>query len=165
MLAACNLFPPRSVSEELSTDLITLPVKLTAKLNLILDGKMSIFEVTPLIQIYLGSKMSLSTSKCLDWWRRVFFQFSRSYIITKFRASLFEGWCSYFLQKWQFSFHYLQNAKTAWRESHQREAVWVKMVDLATHARKTVETNHPNKKRHFGRHKTTYYCKKFSRLE
>lgn len=36
-------------SKELSTDLVAFPVKSTAKLNLIFDGKMSIVEVTPLI--------------------------------------------------------------------------------------------------------------------
>lgn len=36
-------------SKELSTDLVAFPVKSTAKFNLIFDGKMSIFEVMPLI--------------------------------------------------------------------------------------------------------------------
>lgn len=36
-------------SKELSTDLVAFPLKSTAKLNLIFDGKMSIFEVMPLI--------------------------------------------------------------------------------------------------------------------
>jgi len=37
------------LAEQPSTDLVASPVKSTAKLHLIFDGKMSIFEVMPLI--------------------------------------------------------------------------------------------------------------------